>query len=153
MANNQTSLQATDKDGQTVSVQHTQTDSPILPAANLKALADIRPDLIDFVLDQTRTEADHRRKSQGRVEGFVFVERISGVVAGAIIALFVFALGGYLVLQGHDWAGVAICGTTLVGIVSLFVSRQWSARAPTQIPEKPTKRTTSKKALPSKIRH
>jgi hypothetical protein len=153
MANNQTSLQATDKDGQTVSVQHTQTDSPILPAANLKALAEIRPDLIDYVLDQTGTEADHRRKSQKRVETFVFIERISGVVAGAVIALFVFALGGYLILKDHDWAGVAICGTTLVSIVGLFVSRQWSARASAQAPEKPARRTQSKKALPSKIRH
>jgi hypothetical protein len=153
MANNQTSLQATDKDGQTVSVHHTQTDSPILPAANLLALAEIRPDLVDFVLDQTKTEADHRRKSQSLRDTFIFIERISGVVAGAIIALFVFALGGYLVLQGHDWAGVAICGTTLVGIVSLFVSRQWSARTPGQAPEKPVKRPPAKKAAPSKLRH
>lgn len=38
-----TELRAADKDGKQFSVSHTETDSPILPAANLRELQAIDP--------------------------------------------------------------------------------------------------------------
>lgn len=96
MANNHTNLQATNSEGHTVSLQHTQTDSPILPAANLAELQRIDPNLVPFVIEQTRLEADARRRSNTQLNWFIFIERISGVVLAAVIALFVFAIAGYL---------------------------------------------------------
>lgn len=124
MGNSQTNLQAANSDGRTFTVQHTSTDSPILPAANLAQLKEIDPSLIDFVKDETAKEAASRRKNDALINWFIFIEKISGVLVGGLIAAFVFSIGGYLVLQGHDAAGVGICGAGLVSIVALFVNRQ-----------------------------
>lgn len=152
MANNHTNLQATNSDGHTVSVQHTQTDSPILPAANLAELQRIDPSLVPFVMEQTRLEAEWRRKSTGRLNMYVFIERISGVLVGAVIAIFVFAIAGYLILQGHDWAGVGICGSALVAIVGIFVTRKMSEKKEEPTSPKRVPKTRAKKQIPSQIR-
>jgi hypothetical protein len=123
MSNNHTNLQAINKDGQSVSVQHTSTDSPILPAANLEHLQRIDPALVPFVVEQTALEANSRRRAVTQYNRFVFIERISGVVMGGTVAISCFAMGGYIILQGHDWAGVAMCGTTLATIVTVIVNK------------------------------
>lgn len=119
-----TTLQAESSNGERLSLQHTSSDSPILPAPNLAQLYEIDPSLVQFVVDQTKIEADHRRSLQKNTNRFIFAERISGVVLGAIVAIAGLALGSYVILQGHDWAGAAVCGTTLVGMVSVIVTRQ-----------------------------
>lgn len=121
---NRTEIQARNREGEELSVQHTSTDSPILPALNLRELQEIDPKLVPFVIEQTALEADFRRKESKRVNTLIFTERISGVVLGAIIALVVVGLGAYLILQGHDWAGVTLCGGTLATIVGIFVTKK-----------------------------
>ena len=124
MGNQQTEVHAASRDGEQVSVRHTSTDSPLLPAANIRELREIDPALVDFVIEQTKQEADFRRAEHKRTNTFVFVERVSGVFAGALIAIVVFCLGAYLVINGHDWAGVVICGSALVSIISIFVAKK-----------------------------
>jgi hypothetical protein len=46
MANKHTNLQAVDSQGQHVSLNHTSTDSPLLPVANLQQLQAIDPKLV-----------------------------------------------------------------------------------------------------------
>jgi hypothetical protein len=121
---NHTVLQAENKEGEHLSVQHTSTDSPILPAANMRELQEIDSKLVPFVIEQTSLEADFRRTETKRVNTLVFIERISGVVFGALIALFVEGLGSYLILRGHDWAGAIICGSALASIVGIFVTKK-----------------------------
>lgn len=150
MANNHTNVHATDTNGRQVSIAHTSTDSPILPAGNLQQLQQIDPGLVSWVVRQTEIEAEHRRKSENRINAYVFIERISGVAAGLLVSLFGFAVGGYLVLQGHDWAGVGICGTTLATIVTVLVTKgigrkqvepqQRKPKVKTTRPTKPTKK-------------
>ncbi len=132
-----TALHATDKDGKQFSVSHTETDSPILPAANLRELKAIDPSIIPFVIEQTKAEADFRRSETKKINLFVFLERISGVVAGLVITITVFILGYRLVLAGHDGAGVALCGTALVSIVSLFITKKVADRNSQAHPSKP----------------
>ncbi|HJV73132.1 MAG TPA: hypothetical protein VJ654_02835 [Noviherbaspirillum sp.] len=145
MANNHTRLHAVNSDGQQVSFLHTNTDSPILPTADLIRLHELDPKLVNWIVEQTELEAEARRTENRRINLYVFIERISGVVAGAFVAVFGFLIGGYLVLQGHDWAGVGICGTTLVSIVSVLVTRDWSNRkSEKHSPQKP-KRAKNKK--------
>lgn len=127
-ASNHTNLQASGPQGQQLSVQHTSTDSPILPAANLLQLQQIDPTLVQWVVKQTEIEADHRRSENSRVNTYIFVERISGVVAGAGVAVLGFLVGAYLVVNGHEWAGVALCGTTLATIVAVLVTKRHSSQ-------------------------
>lgn len=145
MANNHLNLQATNKDGQSVSLQHTSTDSPILPAANLEHLQRIDPALVPFVIDQTALEATSRRKALIQYNRFVFIERISGVVMGGAVAILCFAMGGYIILQGHDWAGVAMCGTTLATIVTVIVNKD-------RLASKQPGDTASKKPRPARAK-
>ena len=62
---------------------------------------------------------------------------MSGVLIGGFLAFFVFGLGGYLILQGHDAAGLGICGAGLVSIVALFVNRQNNATEQAKAKAKP----------------
>lgn len=124
MGNNQTNVKKVDADGGQFHVQHTTTDSPILPAANLAQLNEIDPALVRFVVDQTEKEAEHRRKQESRINTFIFAEKLTGVIIAALLTFFVFGLGGYLIFNDHDVAGVTICGAGLASIVALFVNRQ-----------------------------
>lgn len=99
---NHTVVQTGNKEGEHLSVQHTSTDSPLLPAANIRELQSIDPTLVPFVIEQTVLEADFRRNESKRVNTLIFAERISGVVFGAAIAVTVVGFGAYLILQGHD---------------------------------------------------
>jgi len=129
-ASNHTNLQAQNKDGQNLSFQHTTTDSPLLPAENLRQLHAINPELVTWVITQTEQEAGHRRRQESRINWFILVERMSGVIAGAGVAIFGLSAGTYLILRGHDMAGVGISGVGLASIVSVLVARRGGKSAP-----------------------
>lgn len=123
MTNGHTNLQATtDSAGTKLSVQHTSTDSPILPAANLRDLQLIDPNLVAWVVRETEIEATHRRNEASRVNGFIFIERMSGVIAGTLVTILGFAASAYLILKDHDVAGATLGGVTLATIVTVLVS-------------------------------
>jgi hypothetical protein len=144
MANGHTNLQATDASGTKLSLQHTSTDSPILPAANLKELQLIDPSLVGWVIRETEVEATHRRTESSRINKFVFIERMSGVVAATLATVLGFVMATYMVLQGHDWAGVAIGGGTLVTIVTVLVQHNKKSLQESITPA-PAKRTSRRK--------
>jgi hypothetical protein len=114
-------------------------------------LQEIDPTLVKFVVDETEKEAAHRRKQESRLNTFVFIERMSGVVIAGLVTVFVFAIGGFLVYKGHDWAGTVLCGAGLSSIVALFVNRQKNvteqARVKAAAPAKP-RAPRQKKQLP-----
>lgn len=140
MGNQQTNVTARNEKGEHVALQHTQTDSPILPAANLEHLKQIDPSLVPFVVQQTELEATFRRTENKRTNTFVFIERVSGVVVGALVAIFGLVVSAYVIVQGHDWAGVGIGGATLVTIVTVLVTRNKNEEekpSPKQTPKRP----------------
>jgi len=59
-----------------LTVQQQETDSPIIPVAQLEKLHQFKPDAVDWVISQTQIEAEHRRKESKRINSFVFFERI-----------------------------------------------------------------------------
>ena len=142
MVSGHTNLQATDPDGRKLSVQHTSTDSPILPAGNLFVLQQIDPKLVEWVVRETEKEANHRRSETTKINWFIFIERLSGVIAGAGVSIIGLGFAAYLVLQGHDWAGVAIGGGTLATIISILVSHNKKSETPPQ--PNPTKKSGKK---------
>ena len=137
MTNKHTNLQASDASGHKLSVSETTTDSPILPVANLQQLQQLDPKLVMWVVDQTQIESNFRRSEQKRINTFVFLERISGVIVGALVAVAGLAVAGYVALQGHDWVAVGIGGATLVAIVAVLVTRRHPRQ---EEPKKPTRR-------------
>lgn len=126
MSNTQTKLQATHPDGRQLHLSETTSDSPILPVAQLAELQKIDPALVQWVVSQTQLESAFRRSETTRVNKFIFCERISGVIAGSLVAIFGLGVAAYVAVNGHDWVAVAIGGATLATIVTVLVVRNES---------------------------
>lgn len=145
MANHNTHVEASNKDGQKVSLRHTSTDSPILPVEHLRQLHELDPKLVDWVIQQTEIESAHRRRHDIHINWFIFIERMSGVVAGLIAAIFGLGVGAYVISLGHDWAGTVICGVFLATIVGVLVTREHKKEA---ADDSPPQSSSRKKTIP-----
>lgn len=123
MANRASQAHATGKDGSQLVVQSQETDSPILPVAQLKMLHEFRPDLVDFVIEQTRLEATHRRDSSRRINYFVFTEHILGQVLALVVAALGVGGGIYAGLNGQPVLGGTIATVTIGSLAVSFITR------------------------------
>ena len=85
MSNRRTELRHHSRDGQSLQLTSQDSDSPILPVSQLRLLHEFRPDLVDWVVKRTEEESIFRRSRQNRIDGFVFVERIGGMVGGGTL--------------------------------------------------------------------
>lgn len=122
-----TQLQHESKDGNRFQFVSHRSDSPFLPVGQLKELHDFRPELVDFVIDQTRTEAAHRRTRQTRVDLYILVERLAGLVAGGIICAAALAAIVYLAMNNHETTATALtAGLTALAGVFVFYRRSHS---------------------------
>ncbi len=121
MAKN-TQVSARNKDKE-IQVSHSEIDSPVLDVNGLERLHNFRPDIVDFVLEETRKEAESRRKQEGRVNMFVFVERVgalllaSGLGAGGIFGSI------YAAMHGFEKLAVAIAVTCIGSLAVAFLKR------------------------------
>lgn len=111
MAKN-TKVKATHSSGSEISLSHSQTDFPLIDVNSLEQLHAFRPDLVDFIIDQTGKEAENRRKREVRIDYFTFTERIgalllaSGIAAGGIFGSYFVASKGY---EKLSWIIASAC--------------------------------------------
>lgn len=104
-------------------VQDNHSDAPLLPIAGIERLHTIRPDMVDWVFEQTQIEAETRRSEQSRVNIFIFIERIGGMLAALVIGVCGVGGGIYAALQGHDWLGGVVATTTIGTLAVAFLKR------------------------------
>lgn len=81
----QTTAHVNGRGGSEMLVQDNHSDAPLLPIAGIERLHVIRPDRVDWVFEQTQIEAETRRNEQTRINTFIFIERISGILAALLI--------------------------------------------------------------------
>ena len=124
MTNRQTRIQAKHPDGRELQLSETTSDSPILPVAQLGELQKIDPSLVQWVVTQTQAEAEFRRSETNRVNRYIFIERLAGLLSGALVAIVGLLIAAYTAVKGHDWVAAAIGGATLVAIVTVLVVRK-----------------------------
>jgi hypothetical protein len=105
-------------------VQDNHSDAPLLPIAGIERLHAIRPDRVDWVFEQTQIEAETRRKEQSRINTFLFVESMAGIVAAASIGVCGIVGGIYAGLQGHDWLGGILATATIGTLAVAFLKSQ-----------------------------
>lgn len=118
-------------------VTHHESDSPILPVHQLEKLHEFRPDLINWVVDQTQKEAEFRRETTSRRDTFIFIERIGGLIAAVVLSLAFLGAAVYLGMNDQPWLAGILGGSTLVGIVTVLVAgRKPEAKPPTKQPPK-----------------
>lgn len=106
---------------QHITLSQQETDSPILPIAQIERLKEVHPERVDWVFEETSKEGNFRRSEVKRVNTMVFVERILGMIAGLVIGTGALYTCYNLAMAGHDAVAGIVGGTTVVGLVSAFV--------------------------------
>ena len=124
MANRHTNAKVTrQKDGNSeLTLSEHETDSPIVPVAQLERLHVFKPDAVDWVINQTQIEAEHRRKETSRVNGFIFTEHLIGQIFALIIGTVGIGAGSWVAVSGQPWAGGTIATTAITGLAVVFLT-------------------------------
>lgn len=126
MANKALRAQATSKNGDQLTVHTQETDSPVLPVAQLEHLHNFRPDIVDFVVGQTKLEAEHRRNQESRINLYIFIERLGGQLSAIFVAMLGIGGGIYAGLNGQPWLGGTIASVTIGTLAVAFITRNQS---------------------------
>ncbi len=121
MANKSTTARVNRRDGE-MTVHQQETDSPVIPVAQLERLQQFKPEAVDWVIQQTQIEAEFRRTENKRTNGFIFIERIIGQVFAFLIGTGGIAVGGYVAINGQPWAGATIASIAITGLAVVFLT-------------------------------
>jgi hypothetical protein len=122
MGSKATQIHAKHRDSEMM-LRHQSSDSPLLPVADLERLAQIRPDLIDFVVQQTEIEAHARRAQERRINTYIFIERLFGQLAAFCLGLAGILGGIYAGIKGQPWLGGTIVTSAIGTLAVAFVVR------------------------------
>ena len=96
----------------------------------MRALRDIDSSLVQWVVDQTEREAEFRRGRTGRVDTFIFVERLLGQACGLLIGTGGMAAAVYIGMNGQPWLGGVIATVSLGTLAVASVVGRSQAKAP-----------------------
>jgi uncharacterized membrane protein len=118
MANRQTTASVSK---QQLTFQQNETDSPIIPVAQLERLHTFKPDAVDWVIQQTQIEAEHRRAETKRINTFVFAEHLIGQLCALLIGLAGIAGGAWIAINGEPAAGATIATAAITGLAVVFI--------------------------------
>lgn len=108
------------KDGEAV-VSQSETDTPILPVPQLERLHQFRPDIIDWVIQQTQIEAEYRREQKKKINKYVIIERTIGQVFAFLIGITGVLAGAYVAAHNQPWAGASIASVAISGLAVVFI--------------------------------
>ncbi len=121
MANKHTTAHLKDKDGEILVQQHA-TDAPLIPVSQLERLHQFRPDLVDWVIQQTQIEAEHRRTVVKTVNRAVLIERLLGQFCALSLGLAAIIGGVYAAVNGAETAGGIIATAGVGGLAAVFLT-------------------------------
>jgi len=67
-------------------------------------------------------EQNHRHDMEEKI--VTSREKLSnrGQIFAFILSIIVFAISGFLIYSGFEWAGTIICGASFVALIGLFIS-------------------------------
>ena len=122
MRRNQGAKPASEKAHRTaITVEHQSFSGPLPPPALLEHYNAIQPDFAERLLKMTEAEAAHRHRTVDRAMTLSAIETFLGQVFGLIVALAGFATTIWLGLAGQTETASIVGGTTVVGLVTVFV--------------------------------
>lgn len=91
------------------------------PAEYLQAIESIVPGSAKQLLDAFERESEHRRLLEKRGLEAEIAFRGRGQVFGLVVCLASFSVVGFAAYNQQPWIGSIVGGTTVVGLVSIFV--------------------------------
>lgn len=116
-----------------LTVQQHETDSPIIPVSQLAQLQEFKPEAVDWVINQTQVEAEHRRAESKRINTLVFTERIVGQIFALTIGLTGIIGGSYVAVHDQPAAGGTIASIAITGLAAVFLTgRATQGKKPTK---------------------
>jgi uncharacterized membrane protein len=121
MANKSTTARVSRRDSE-LTVSHHETDSPVIPVAQMERLHQFKPEAVDWVIRQTQIEAEHRRSEDRRINTYVFVERTLGQIFAFLIGISGVVGGAYVAIHEQPWAGATIASLALTGLAVVFLT-------------------------------
>jgi uncharacterized membrane protein len=104
-----------------VKVKGTAYQGPIPPPADLERYNAILPGAAERILAMAERQANHRQSLEKKVLDSDAFHALLGIICALIIALVGLGVAGYIIINGHDWAGAIIGGATLASMVSAFI--------------------------------
>lgn len=122
MPNKSTQTRVKHRDGHQLSIQQHETDSPIIPVALLEQLHKFKPEAVDWVINQTQIEAEHRRSQDKRINTYIFFERVIGQIFAFLIGIAGVGGGSYVAVNGQPTAGGVIATAALTGLAVVFLT-------------------------------
>lgn len=93
---------------------------PIL-AELLNRIEKIQPAMAKILLDEVKAEAAHRRDVEIRRLQAETASKLRGQIFGLIACLASLGTACYAASVGAEWIGSIVGGSTILGIVSMFV--------------------------------
>ena len=97
------------------------TDSPVLPVEEMERLHKFRPDIVDWILEQTKIEAESRRQLQRESLLKYLLERKIGQILGFLIGLFGILGGSFVAVKGYSTAGGIIATSSICTLAVAFL--------------------------------
>jgi uncharacterized membrane protein len=94
---------------------------PLPNPAILQAYEKIIPGCAERIIKMAENQADHRIHIENTVIEGDTKRANRGLYCGAFISFIALLLSGFLIYTGHDWAGVTIASTVIVGLASVFI--------------------------------
>ena len=102
---------------------------PLPAPENLKEYDIIIPGLAERIVKMAETQSAHRTGLEARVVNSQLIESRTGQFLGFIIALVCIGSAVWLAQNNHDGVAGILAGTTLVGLVAIFVVGKKEQRA------------------------
>lgn len=123
MANRQTTARLNRSNGD-VTVQQHETDAPIIPVAQLERLQKFSPETVEWVIQQTQKEAEHRREQDAYINRSIYKERLMGQIFSFLTGMVGICGGSYTAIMGYPWTGGIIATAAITGLAVMFITRQ-----------------------------
>lgn len=102
-------------------VQRTTFAGPLPPPTLFAEYDRIVPGGAERLLKMAENQSEHRQLLEKSVIKSDIKKSYLGVIFGFLIGMTGLCLSGYVILHGHDLAGSALGGTSLISLVSVFV--------------------------------
>lgn len=103
-------------------VHHQESyNGPIPHPSHLSQFEEILPGSAERIFQMTEGDLKHIQDLQKQSMKDDFTYSMTGVLIGGIVTVGAIFGSIYVIIAGHDWAGVGIIGMTLSTIVGAFI--------------------------------
>ena len=129
---NQQGADLPEKNLRAVSIENSLWSGPVPPPEVLEKYDNVVPGAANRILEMAEKQAAHRIHLEKTVVHEDSKRSYLGLIAGFILSATIIIGGIYLIAVGHDWAGVTLVGSNLVGLAGIFIYGNHSRRAERQ---------------------